>query len=83
MKSDCNLDKSLEKQFLRAVGFPPYVFPDFVGVVEISGIEQANPVLKSVRIHRKILAGALVRRVWMPTMTLATRNETPSRGRVG
>jgi hypothetical protein len=57
VQSDGDLDESLEKQFLWAAGFPPDVFPDFMGVVEVSGVEELNPVMEAVRIHGEILAG--------------------------
>lgn len=42
------LNESLQESFLQAVRFPPGVFPHFVRVIELAGIEVANsPMIKA------------------------------------
>ncbi len=51
MKCDGSLDQSLQKSFFQAVRFPPDVFPNFMGVVELARIEMANPPMIGVGVQ--------------------------------
>ena len=42
MKGDRSLNESLEKSFFQALRFAPNVLPDFVGVIKVARIEEAN-----------------------------------------
>src|SRR5579864_2691526 len=42
VKRDRGLDEALQKSLFQALGFAPYVFPNFMGVIEFARIEEVN-----------------------------------------
>src|SRR5438046_1172246 len=51
MKCDGRLDEALQESFFQTFGFAPYVFPDFMGVIEFAGVEEANSAVIAVGVH--------------------------------
>jgi len=51
MKCDGRLDEALQELFFHTFGFAPYVFPDFMGVIEFARVEQADSAVIAVGVH--------------------------------
>ena len=51
MQRDCSLNEPLQKSFFYTIRFAPYVFPDFMSVIELARIEEANPEVIAVGVH--------------------------------
>src|ERR1700722_8392399 len=54
MKGNRSLDQPLQKSLLQAVRFPPYIFPNFMGVVELAGVEKPDAFTIAVRIQSHV-----------------------------
>ncbi len=51
MKGDRSLDEPLKKLFFQSLGFAPNVLPNFVGIVELAGVEEANASKIGLMVH--------------------------------
>jgi len=70
MKCNRGLDEALQESFFQTFGFAPYVFPDFMGIVEFAGVEEADSAVIAVGVHdhentmgvRAMLVGGVISR---------------------
>jgi len=51
VKCYCGLDKPLQEFLFHTFGFAPYVFPDFMSVIELTRIEETNPAVIAISVH--------------------------------
>jgi hypothetical protein len=51
MKCDGRLDEALQELFFHTFGLAPYVFPDFMGVIEFARVEQADSAVIAIGVH--------------------------------
>ncbi|GEM_PF-7076063 len=51
VKGHRGLDKPLQEFFFHPFRFAPYVFPDFMSVIELTRIEETNPAVIAISVH--------------------------------
>ncbi len=51
MKGDRGLDEALQECFFQSLRFAPNVLPNFVGIIELARIEEANASMIAVHVH--------------------------------
>ncbi len=59
MQRHRSLNQALQKLLLRTLRLAPNVFPYFMRIVKVALVKEPYPVLVSLYIHAKILAGEL------------------------
>ena len=59
MQCNSSLNQTLEKLFFVSDRFPPNVFPNFVGIVEMLLVKEFDSTQVTLRIHDQILTEPL------------------------